>query len=229
MIHNISITGLKLQFFNVVIALYQFIDKFIASIVFRISGKQTPWENPKKLHVTKTSSTSTQYTNRCNKQYTIFVTSFYYRPIWFLKNAETSPLKCNIYLSLFIAILRLFYNALCTLVSSSEKIIIYSCYNHSFQTNEVSLFNVVAFNIALFDVALFQYCIIFTVSCCTFFIVHCLMFPYLMLHYLMMHDFHVVLFVGALFNLYHINILLLNVALFHCCTVSMLHFIILRY
>ena len=149
--------------------------------------------------------------------------------IWFLKNAETSPLKCNIYLSLFIAILRLFYNALCTLVSSSEKIIIYSCYNHSFQTNEVSLFNVVAFNIALFDVALFQYCIIFTVSCCTFFIVHCLMFPYLMLHYLMMHDFHVVLFVGALFNLYHINILLLNVALFHCCTVSMLHFIILRY
>ena len=57
---------------------------------------------------------------------------------------------------LYIGILRLFKNTLCTLVSSSETIIIkYSCDNHSFKTNEVLRFNAVGFNIALFDVALF--------------------------------------------------------------------------
>ena len=85
-------------------------------------------------------------------------------------------------------------------MSSCEAIItaIFSCYNYSFQTNEVPLFNVESFNISLFEGVLF--------GC--------------------MYYFYVTLVAVGLLNLNYFNLLLFNAALFymlHCINVALVY------
>ena len=81
----------------------------------------------------------------------------------------TFPLKCNNFFWLFYISLKLvLVKGLCTLVSSCETIItiIFSYYNHSFQTNEGPLFIIVAYNAAPFHLLLFNDTLYLCCYCC---------------------------------------------------------------
>ena len=121
----------------------------------------------------------------------MFVIFVSYIHIWFLENSETFPLKCSFFLLFCDLKFLLQYKIV------KQLTIISNCYNHSFWTNKVPLFKVLVFNVAL----LYSYCITFTFSCCTFFVLHYLMFHHLMLLYLMIHYFPFALVIVAVFNL----------------------------